>query len=330
MCVTVRNYTLPSLTFLHLGLDEGPDLQVPGARGLEDDTSGDDDDDVLCDGCYGGIDDCNAVASFTDDLDGLVYLLSVEKEDPDSETSDLDVGVTSLIRILPTEDDPRGGGEETGTPTSSPDGDGDERNSDDPVCFPANANLELIDGSSVPMRQLRVGDMIRSGDNSFAEVYFFSHRDEYTEATFVELSCGQHTLRISPSHYVISGSGLLPAGSIVPGDTIYHVTGGAMKVDRVQNVKGVGLYAPHTLAARPELYVDGFRVSEFTTAVHPKAARLLLMPLKLAYISVYRPCMNNFWRAVAFGWGSRLASRVLQRSLISRASGTGTSHPVVR
>jgi len=90
-----------------------------------------------------------------------------------------------------------------------------------------------------------------------------------------------------------------------------------MTVPAVSKVKRTGLYA-----GRPEYYVNGVRVSEFTTAVHPKVARLLLMPEKLAYILVYRSGMSNICRAVAIAWGC--ASKILQRRALAGAKNMDT------
>jgi len=70
-------------------------------------------------------------------------------------------------------------------------------------CFPADATVELKDGRHVAMKDLQVGDIVRSGANSFSEVYVFSHQLLSTETAFVKISvAGGNSLELSPTHFI--------------------------------------------------------------------------------------------------------------------------------
>jgi len=132
-----------------------------------------------------------------------------------------------------------------------------------------------------------VGDSIRTGPNEFGLVYLFSHKDAVRRSTFVSIRTsenGSAALEMSPSHYVRLANGeLRRAGSVRVGDALLDRSNTCVRVSSVDLVVKRGLFAPHTTASRGELVVNGHIVSEFTTAVHPLMARILLEPLKTLY-----------------------------------------------
>eukprot|EP00190_Bangiopsis_sp_CCMP1999_P001695 CAMPEP_0198732180 /NCGR_PEP_ID=MMETSP1475-20131203/34256_1 /TAXON_ID= ORGANISM="Unidentified sp., Strain CCMP1999" /NCGR_SAMPLE_ID=MMETSP1475 /ASSEMBLY_ACC=CAM_ASM_001111 /LENGTH=769 /DNA_ID=CAMNT_0044495245 /DNA_START=147 /DNA_END=2456 /DNA_ORIENTATION=- len=171
------------------------------------------------------------------------------------------------------------GEEEEGSPAEgapSPSTDETSSEEDEPACFAGSSEVELEDGSREIMANLQVGDRIRTGDTTFSDIYAFSHARE-GQFKFINITteAGQ-SLLVSPGHLVLVDRQLKAAGLISAGDML---SGG--RVVSVERALASGLYNPHTLDGY--LVVNGIRVTAYTTAVPPKLARILLMPVVAAY-----------------------------------------------
>jgi len=156
-------------------------------------------------------------------------------------------------------------------------------------CFPADALVELEHSNNkVRMSALQIGDRIRvahRGPRQFSAVYFFSHRDDDSVSTFVELATlDSHRIVLTPGHLLPifnssnSASNLRAAAHVRPGDVV-ATSRGASVVSRVSLVKKRGLFNPHTHTG--EIVVDGVLASVYTTAVPQWLAHALLAPLRL-------------------------------------------------
>lgn len=170
------------------------------------------------------------------------------------------------------------------------DGDGNNNNDDDddPVCFPGSATVELISGKIVPMREVAIGDRVKTADGDFSEVYFFSHRDAHVTTEFVQLtatsglvSSEMHTLTASEGHYVHTDRGVVAAKNIKEGDTLYNENNEVLTVTKKEMVMAEGLYSPHTMEG--SILVNGVRASTYSDVLPAKVAHLLLLPERLAY-----------------------------------------------
>lgn len=168
------------------------------------------------------------------------------------------------------------------------------------ACFPAGATAETRGGRRVPMAELAIGDEVRVGAREFAHVFFFSHRDAFAASVLLRVRlAGGRALRVSAGHYVrMAEGGVRAARRLRAGDEMLVVptdgradacaAGGegacargglvSARVERVDEVAEQGLYAPHT--TRGEILVDGVLASEYTEAVAPMLAHLLLAPLR--------------------------------------------------
>mmetsp|Transcript_23749 Transcript_23749/g.57965 ORF Transcript_23749/g.57965 Transcript_23749/m.57965 type:complete len:515 (-) Transcript_23749:147-1691(-) len=170
-------------------------------------------------------------------------------------------------------------------------------------CFPASATVETHNGNAVAIKDLSVGDHILTGEgDESGEVYFFSHKARMPVHSFIELAAGNSSIRISPGHLIYTSVGLKPASKVQRGDELMHATNGLVKVDGSRRVRDIGLYAPHTLSASGTLRIDGFLVSEYTTAVHPTIARLLLAPVRASYVAGFGKYLRH-----GLVWGHSLA-----------------------
>lgn len=191
--------------------------------------------------------------------------------------------------------------------------------SDDAVCFPADATVDVVGRGRVAMADLRVGDVVAvGGGRPPSAVYAFSHADAAAESTFVSLTTRARSaaaagggagaaaaaptvpLLLSPGHYLPVNGRLAAAKTVVVGDTLAAGAAGTpVTVTAVSRVAGRGLFAPHT--ADGGVLVDGIRASCYTTAVEPRVAAALLAPARWAVALAGASAGRAVGRAVAWG-----------------------------
>jgi len=154
-------------------------------------------------------------------------------------------------------------------------------------CFPSTATVELDDGRIKTMRDLDVGDRVRVGPNSFSPIYFFGHRDQFVDFSYLAITLSDGSeLSVSPGHfiYAFGPRRLVPSSELQPGYFIYsgNHTEVTLEIISIRRHVGRGLYAPHTLQG--DLVVNGVLVSSYTSAVPASLAHLLLAPIRAAYL----------------------------------------------
>lgn len=148
-------------------------------------------------------------------------------------------------------------------------------------CFPATATVELSNGKTKFMDQVKIGDKVRVGPNEFSEVYFFSTQLSEVNAKFTKIVADGADIVLTASHYLYVNGGLSPAGSVQVGDVIVLANGTKASVAEVSGFWAPGLYNAHTLHG--DIIVNGVKASTYTTAVHPTLAHALLSPLRTMY-----------------------------------------------
>lgn len=137
--------------------------------------------------------------------------------------------------------------------------------------------VELQTGEKKRMDELQLGDRIRTGPNQFAKVFFFSHQDDKQLMPSVRIRTENKELVLSASHYVLHEGSLKAAGELQIGDMLLDLEKDeAVEIISLEFVTTRGAFAPHTDSQDGQLIVEGLLVSEFTTAVHPTTAHLLL------------------------------------------------------
>ena len=174
----------------------------------------------------------------------------------------------------------------------------------DSKCFPAHATLTLCDGSSIAMSDVVLNrDSIRAVDGTCSPVFFYSSHDPQAAAFFLRFTLSPLDIRSpsdeanisfavadlnSPQSLYIHPENLLPvygatlrvARDVRVGDLLLSsVDGNLLRVVRITRERHVGLYHPH-LWSLQEYGVDGVRVSQFTTSVHPTVGMAGLYALK--------------------------------------------------
>lgn len=221
----------------------------------------------------------------------------------DGDETDVDAGATPTSDGVDDDgsgvsgDDGGDGGIGFGTtaePESTADGDG-------AVCFPGSGMVELEDGRLVEMKNVDVGDVVRTSRDTWSKVFMFTHRHNDIKYKFVQLDteAGQK-ISLTPSHYMHVGqfgnSKLVQARHVQVGDVVtVGDSNEATEIVGKRMVESYGLYNPQTLDG--SIVVDNVRVSTYTAAVHPWLAHnVLLAPVRWLYARgmVQKPFGKSF------------------------------------
>lgn len=154
---------------------------------------------------------------------------------------------------------------------------------DPAACFPGSATAELEDGTHRRMDALEIGDRVRTGPRDFSPVFAFTHKESEIESAFVRIETRQqqHTLMLSPGHYLYINGELSPARSVRQGHEIILGSGIPAIVRSATLHTEKGLYNPQTLQG--DIVVNGVLASTYTTAIEPFAAHASLAPLRAVY-----------------------------------------------
>ena len=175
------------------------------------------------------------------------------------------------------------------------------------VCFPAHASVELEDGRHIRMTELQVGDKVRSGEDSFSEVYFFSHQLPKVMTTFVQITTHTtHKIEMSPKHFVVTSKNCnsktehMYAQDVEIGMCVLSKEKHGMALSRVIQkslIRGEGLYNPFTMdglivvdgvqaSAHSDWFLDDIAEPLGLTSVLPFIYQAVLTPARWMYHAV--------------------------------------------
>lgn len=160
------------------------------------------------------------------------------------------------------------------------------------LCFPAISRVTLESGVSITMRQLSIGDRVRTlgtnGETIFSEVIAFLHKEIKTVAQFYILKTNRgNVVRLSPQHLIFrktntsSPISAVFASEINIGDLLYTSNGnitGFQAVNQIAMTAETGVYAP--LTRQGTLLVDGALVSCYAHWYSHDTAHLVMAPLR--------------------------------------------------
>ena len=153
---------------------------------------------------------------------------------------------------------------------------------EDASCFPSFVMLHLQSGEMKQMKDLRKGDVVLVGQSQYSEVYMFSHRQEQTFTYFIKISTvANHTIWLTPGHYIYANGMLLTADSVKVGDSLITSENEHVAVSEVLVEMSVGIYNPHTIHG--DIVVNGIKASTYTDAVTPVLAHSALSPVRALY-----------------------------------------------
>lgn len=174
----------------------------------------------------------------------------------------------------------------------------DGMETDDPVCFPAAATVQLVNGYRKRMEELRPGDLVLVRPGTYSRVFGFTHEDRDYHHGFVELRTRSgHTLRLTNGHYMYSDGIMRKAKEVRIGHTVKLGNGSTSDVMEIGEWSGYGLFNPQTVDG--DIVVDGVVVSTYTEAVDRRMAHALLTPLRVMsdWVDV-----SSFLSRIATGW----------------------------
>jgi hypothetical protein len=150
----------------------------------------------------------------------------------------------------------------------------------DSGCFPADATVELQDGSVIRMDAVAVGDSVKVGVNTYSRVFMFTHKVPDAKVTFVTLQTASGaSLSLTNGHYLYANGALVAASEVSVGSELSLGDGDVSTVVAVGTTAGAGLFNPQTVNGN--IVVDGIMASTYTTAVEPTFAHAVLAPFRL-------------------------------------------------
>lgn len=198
-----------------------------------------------------------------------------------------------------------GSGDSSGEP--SPDGDAEPSVSpdDDSVCFPADAEVEMEDGSVKMMSAVEIGDRVKVAEGVFSDVYMFTHKLANVVNDFVKLDTSSGaSIEATAGHYLYINGRFAAAVTAKTGDMLELANGARTVINKVSTVSKTGLYNPQTVHG--DIVVNSIRASTFTRVIEPKTAQALLAPLRMVYGKLG-------WSTSMFDQGANIIASVLPK-----------------
>lgn len=207
--------------------------------------------------------------------------VSIPDESPDS-SAELDIDV--LIESP-----------EVSSPSASPGGDTasseQEGGDDGSVCFPGAATVEVQGTGAVAMKDLKLGDVVRVGENEWSRVIMWTHKDStYRGRRYVRLDLnGGESFTASNGHIIwVWEQGIRKAVEIesVKNGWMVHVIGrGKVEVENVkEGAWDSGLYNPQT--EHGDIVVNGVVATCYTKWIDMNVAHALLVPVRALFGSL--------------------------------------------
>lgn len=168
------------------------------------------------------------------------------------------------------------------SPTASPVSPSPASSSDDNVCFPSHATVEIESGAHVTMRDLRVGDRVLVGNGRYSEVFMFSHKIQNVKHEFVTIegktkNLNKVVLSLTKGHFLYVNGKPAAASTVQIGDSL-ETQHGFATVTKTKSEMLRGLYNPQTLDG--DIVVNGVRASTYTHSVKHMTAHCMLMPVR--------------------------------------------------
>ena len=134
-------------------------------------------------------------------------------------------------------------------------------------CFSEYDTVQVNNKGTIPMKELRIGDLVLTSSNIYEAVYSFGHYNPELETEFIRIttssSCSK-PLEISKQHMLFVKGKAIPASLVKEGDLLSMTTpssSSTVRVEKVGTVLRKGVYAPFT--ASGTIVVNGVLASTF-------------------------------------------------------------------
>jgi Hint module len=151
------------------------------------------------------------------------------------------------------------------------------------LCFSGDTIVHIFGGTTLPMKDLQVGDRILTGSHKYQRVYAFAHRDvtRITEFRQIFTTSNETTspLELTGDHlvYVNERTKPVPANMVQVGDVLQGASTPNISlpehqhvVTKILSVMRQGLYAPLTLGEDGTIVVANGIVASNYVAFQPK------------------------------------------------------------
>jgi len=166
------------------------------------------------------------------------------------------------------------------------------------VCFPADSTVQLENGKSQKLYDLKVGESIAAYDTAtsksiFSEVYTFLDYDKNVTEDFIQISFENdnnvESISLTPEHLILAQRFVnkpevfVQAKDVRVGDTIFRSSNGRIvpvSVSSIKTRRAKGIIAPATLDGT--LVVNNIVASSYATIDH-HISHKVLAPLRWTY-----------------------------------------------
>jgi hypothetical protein len=152
----------------------------------------------------------------------------------------------------------------------------------------------LENGTEIMMKDLEIGQSVRTGAKESSDVFMFSHKFEEAIYSFLEITTKSgNKLTVTGSHFIYINGVASQAKNAKEGDFLTLANGEKSEVVSIQTVRKTGLYNPHTVHGdivvvsvyspswsmfslqRTQPYMIGFRMA-VTCSLTPSPSPLLV------------------------------------------------------
>lgn len=144
-------------------------------------------------------------------------------------------------------------------------------------CF-SPKNDVLVDGKGyISMNDLKIGDMVQTGEGEFGRVYSFGHYSPNAKSEYLQLHVENQNkpLEISKDHMVfVEARGPVPAFAVSTGDRLVVSNKSVATVEKIANVNRVGAFAPFTESGT--IVVNGVLASSYVSLQEEKSGSLVI------------------------------------------------------
>lgn len=150
-------------------------------------------------------------------------------------------------------------------------------------CFPGYVTVALDNGENRRMDELRIGDRVLVGPETYSTVFMFTHIHVHGTSQYVRLrTASGAAVTLTPNHYLYVSGDLELASQVQVGDELVLGSGISDIVVAVDTfVAADGLFNPQTVHG--DIVVGGIKASTYTITVKPHIAHALLAPFRASF-----------------------------------------------
>jgi len=132
------------------------------------------------------------------------------------------------------------------------------------ACFPGDATSQVEGVGEVKLKNLKLGDIVLTGNGYYQPIYSFGHRNSNSEIEYLKIITKSSEIIMSRDHMIfLDGGRSVPAGHVKIGDKLVATDDETSTVLDFKNVRAQGAFAPFT--ASGTIVVNGFKASSFVS-----------------------------------------------------------------